>query len=132
MSAPAPRHSNPSAVAALLAVGVLGLGAVVATLTALVRCEQASNEVEKAALANTRAYQELAAAQRAELAEEPQWVDKRAGVLSIPIDRAMMLVEEEIRRDPQAATRAAPPKPSGAAASASPPPAPASSAPDAG
>jgi hypothetical protein len=119
-------------VAALLAAGVFGLGVVVATLTALVRCEQASNEVEKAALANTRAYQELTVAQRAELAEEPQWVDKRAGVLSIPIDRAMTLVEEEIRRDPQAATRAVPPKPSGAAASASPPPAPASSAPDAG
>jgi len=132
MSAPAPRHSNPSAVAALLAVGVLGLGAVVATLTALVRCEQASNEVEKATPANTRAYQELTAAQRAELAEEPQWVDKPAGVLSIPIDRAMTLVVEDIRRDPAAATRAAAPKPSASAASATPPPAPPSSAPDAG
>ena len=131
MSAPAPRQSNPSAVAALLAVGVLGLGVVVATLTALVRCEQASNEVEKAAVVNTRAYQELTAAQRAELAEEPQWVDKQAGVLSIPIEHAMTLVLEDIRRDPEAATQAPPPKPS-AAASAAPPPAPPSSVADAG
>jgi hypothetical protein len=118
--------------AALLAVGVFGLGVVVATLTALVRCEQASNEVEKAAVVGTRAYQELAATQRAELAEEPQWVDKRAGILSIPIERAMTLVLEDIRRDPAAATRAPSPKPKSSAASASPPPTPPSSAADAG
>jgi hypothetical protein len=132
MSAPTPRQSNPSAVAALLAAGIFGLAVVVATLTALVRSEQASNEVEKATLASTRAYQELTVTQRAELAEEPQWVEKSAGVLSIPIDRAMTLVLDEIRRDPHAATRAGPPKPSGAAASATPPPVPASSVPDAG
>jgi hypothetical protein len=129
MPAPTPRQSSPSAVAALVAAGLFGLALVVASLAALVRCEQASNEVEKAAPASTRAGQELTAAQRVELAEEPTWVDKSAGVLSIPIDRAMTLVLEDIRRDPQAAT---PPGPSGAAASATPPPAPASSAPDAG
>jgi hypothetical protein len=132
MSVPAARKTNLTVVAGLLAAGLFGLAAVVATLTALVRCEQATNEVEKAAGANARSYQELVAAQRAELAEDPEWVNKPAKVLSIPIDRAMTLVVDEVRRDPRAATPEASPKPSGAAPSATPPPPPAGTASDAG
>jgi hypothetical protein len=111
---------------------LFGLAVVVATLAALVRREQATNEGSKEEVASTRAVQELLAAQRAELAEEPEWVDKKAGVLSIPVERAMELVVEEVRRDPKRATPAPPSASSRQDAGPSPVAKPSSSAKDAG
>jgi hypothetical protein len=111
---------------------LFGVGLVVAILAALVRREQAMNEGSKEEVASTRAVQELFLAQRAELAEEPEWVNKKAGILSIPVERAMDLVVEEIRRDPTLATPPAPSASSRQGAVPSPSARPSSSAKDAG
>jgi hypothetical protein len=48
---------------------------------------------------------DLKANQRAELTQDPAWVDKEKGIVSIPIARAQELVIGEIQRDPANATQ---------------------------
>jgi hypothetical protein len=83
-------------------------------VTVLVHSATEREVARKGGTVSSRAYRDLADAQRAELEEEAQWVDRRAGILSIPIERAMDLVVEELARDPESAT----PRPAGEATSA--------------
>jgi len=99
---------NMGAVATLVAVLALALVAIVAILTALVRNEVAREVARKGGTTNTREVRDLVAQQQSELTAEAQWVDRDAGVLSIPVERSKLLVVQDIRRDPELATAAAP------------------------
>ncbi len=100
-----PSASGAVTLAALVALGLLGT---VSAVTVFVQSATEREVARKGGAVSTRAYRDLADAQRAELEEEAQWVDRRAGVLSIPIERAMELVVEELARDPENATPRAP------------------------
>jgi hypothetical protein len=108
---------NVGAITTLVAVGAIAMVVIVGLLTALVRQELAADQERKGGAVNTRPYRDTKAAQLAELTEEAKWIDKAKGVLSIPIDRAMSLVVEDIARDPALAT---PTLPSAAASAAAP------------
>jgi len=110
---------STGAAATLAALVALGLVGTLSAVTVLVQSATERELARKGGAVSTRAYLDLENAQRAELAEEPQWVDRQAGVLSIPIDRAMELVVEQLAQDPRSAT---PDPPGPSAASASPAP----------
>ncbi len=95
---------NTGAIATLVAVLTLTMVAIVAVLTAMVRQEVASEVTRKGGTASSREYRDLAAEQHTLLTREAQWVDRDAGVLSIPIERAMNLVVADLRREPTLAT----------------------------
>lgn len=95
---------NVGAIAAMVAVGAIVLVVIVGVLSALVRQEVQADVERKGGAVNVRPYQDLRAAQQAELAEEAKWTDKGKGILSIPIDRAMEVVVQDLRRDPSLAT----------------------------
>jgi hypothetical protein len=88
----------------VLAVSTLGISA---ALTALVRYETSELGAQKGVTANLRTYRELVSVQRAELNREPAWVDKAKDRVSIPVERAMELVVQDLRKDPNLATESA-------------------------
>lgn len=98
---------NTGAVATLVAVLALTMVAIIAVLITMVRTEVKAEVERKGGPVLTREYRDLAAAQRAELTDDPKWTDRKAGTLSIPIDRAMTRVVEELRSNPDLATAVA-------------------------
>ncbi len=92
------------AAATLVAIVVLALVGTLSAVTVLVRIAAEREVTRKGGEVSPRAHLDLENAQRAELEEETQWVDRQAGVLSIPIDRAMELVVEQLARDPASAS----------------------------
>ncbi len=109
------------AAATLAAIVGLALVGTLSTVTVLVQIATEREVTRKGGEVSTRAHLDLENAQRAELEEETQWVDRQAGVLSIPIDRAMELVVEQLARAPASAS----PEPPGSLPTpAAPPPSP--------
>lgn len=119
-------------IATIAIVGALLVVAIAAALTALVRSESALYGLEAGTYANLGAVKRLKAEQSAKLEGPVAWGDKAKGQVVIPIERAMEVVEQQIDKDPFAATPSIPPPaetaaPAGSAAppagSAAPPPA---------
>jgi hypothetical protein len=93
-------------IGAVLAIATIG---VALAITALVRSESEQLTADKGSTANLRPVQELTAEHQQALAAEPAWYDQAAGQVSVPIERAMQLVLDDIKRDPTKATAPAPP-----------------------
>ena len=87
-------------IGAVGAISVLGISWAV---TALVRTESDELMAEKGSTANLRPIQELRAEQQKGL-ETAGWVDKDAGIVSVPLDRARQLTLEGLKNDPESAT----------------------------
>lgn len=100
------------AITAVLALAVVGIAFAV---TALVRNAQDEQVAEKSAEAERPAV-ELRQQQETELTSAAAWADKEKGTASVPIDRAMALVVDKIKANPDWATPAPPPPPEDAGA----------------
>jgi hypothetical protein len=101
---------NSGALGTLIAVGTVAFFGIALIVTALVRAELAE-ETEKKDVGADRAYRDVAAEQRAKLDAPASYVDRAKGVVALPIDRAMELTVEGLKKDPNSAT---PPAPAGA------------------
>ncbi len=101
-------NMNAGAVGTMIAVLALGVLATSLALTALVRGESDAD-----AMANTPASELLAARQSQvdELNQPAAWVDKAAGQVSVPVEKAMELTASSLKADPQSATPYPPEKP---------------------
>jgi hypothetical protein len=95
---------NTGALATILTVGALAMLGISASVTALVRYESAASTVAKGGTANLRGIQDLRKLQRQELAQPVRWTERSKGLVGMPVDRAMQLVVEDLKRDPNTAT----------------------------
>jgi hypothetical protein len=107
---------NTGVLITIVAVGALAMVGISLAVTALVRYETDINESAKGATANVRPYREARAEWQKELGAGPAWT-KPGQTASLPIERAMQVVVEELQRNPALATR---PKAAAAAATAAP------------
>lgn len=99
-----PDNVDVGLVGTITVVGALLVVSIAMALTALVRVEQSRVGEEAGAFANLGAVARLKAEQNDRLNAAPKWADKAQGLVSIPIDRAMTLVSEDISRNPMLAT----------------------------
>lgn len=83
---------------ALVALATLGIALVV---TMLVRQEVGSRESGRAGT-QENAVRSLKAEQLVELGAQPSWLDRAKGLVSMPIERAMKLTLEAVRKNPRA------------------------------
>jgi hypothetical protein len=88
----------------VLAISTLGISA---ALTALVRYETQVHGEQKGVNANLRTYRDLVNKQRADMSKEATWVDKGQERVSLPVERAMELVIQDLRKDGSLATEGA-------------------------
>ena len=93
----------------LVAVLTFGVIATALAVTALVRTEEDVLAAERSG--TNEAYAEMRGAQEADLNLPPAYMDQAAGVVRLPIDRAMQVVVRELRKNPAAATRVKPGEP---------------------
>jgi len=103
-----PDDLNVGLIATITIVGALLVVAIAAALTALVRSESTSYGLETGTYADLGKVRRLKDEQKAKLEAPIGWADKAKGQVSVPIDRAMELVENDIQRDPFMATIAPP------------------------
>jgi hypothetical protein len=82
-------------------VGILGSFLIIAALVWAMRHYTKPPSVEDRAAFRAKALAELRAAE-AEALTTPAWVDKNKGIVRLPIEDAMKLVEREWARDPGA------------------------------
>lgn len=106
---------NSGALGTLVAVGTIAFFGIALVITALVRAEMAG-EVAKKEVSVDRPYKDLVAEQTAKLAAPASYVDRGKGVVALPIERAMELTVEGLKKDPNSAT---PPAPAGGGGSGS-------------
>src|SRR5688572_26439623 len=85
--------------AAVLAFGLLATGLAV---TALVRTEAEELTAERSG--TNEAFAEMRGAQEADLNLPAAYMDQQAGVVRLPIDRAMQVVVRDLRKNPESAT----------------------------
>ena len=104
---------NTALLGTIAAVTALVTVSVVLGVTALVRSEQSAAVLAKGTTANLRPQRDLRAKQLAVLRATPSWKDRQAGIVTLPLDRAMGRVVEDLVQDPSSATPPAPePEPS--------------------
>jgi hypothetical protein len=103
-----PYDLNVGLIATITIVGALLVIAIAAALTALVRSESTTFGLESGAYADLGTVKRLKAEQKAKLEAPIAWTDKAKGKVALPIERAMELVQNDIQRDPFAATVAPP------------------------
>lgn len=108
---------NSGALGTLVAVGTIAFFGIALVVTALVRAEM-QEELEKKEISADRAYKDLLADQTAKLAAPAAYVDRGRGLVSLPIDRAMELTVEGLKKDPNSATATGPAGGSGGASGA--------------
>jgi hypothetical protein len=91
-------------IATIAIVGALLVVAIAAALTALVRSESTAYGLETGTYANLGAVRRLKVEQHAKLEGPVAWGDKAKGQVTLPIERAMDMVQKDIQRDPYLAT----------------------------
>jgi hypothetical protein len=85
--------------AVVLAFGLVATGL---AITALVRTE--ADELHAERSGTNEALAEMRGAQEADLNLPPAYMDQQAGVVRLPIDRAMQVVVRDLRKNPESAT----------------------------
>jgi hypothetical protein len=94
---------NSGALGTLLAVGAFATLGIALVVTALVRSEM-SEEAEKKEVSADRPYRDLVAEQTAKLSAPAAYINRGSGLVSLPIERAMELTVEGLKKDPNSAT----------------------------
>jgi hypothetical protein len=102
-------QTNTGVVTTIVVVGVFAMISISAMLTALVRSEHAKVDSERPTNADLDTVAELDRQQLARINAPPSWVSQPGGKVNIPIQRAMSVVVEEYRKDPEAASPPPPP-----------------------
>jgi hypothetical protein len=101
--------TNTGVIATIVVVGAFAMISISALLTTLVRSEEVNVDALRPTHADLDTIAALDKQQKAALHEPPHWVDKAAGKIGIPIERAMQLVVADFRKDPSAASPPIPP-----------------------
>lgn len=91
---------NNGALAVMLGIVALATLAIALVVTALVR-DEVSDVMSVRDESQDRVYRDLRAAQLGKLESVASWRDKSKGIVSLPIGRAMSLVLEEVRANPE-------------------------------
>lgn len=94
---------NSGALGTVIAVGTIAFFGIALVVTALVRTEM-SEEVEKKDVSADRPYKDLLAEQQAKLHGSPAFINRKKGTVSLPIERAMELTVDGLKKDPNSAT----------------------------
>jgi hypothetical protein len=94
---------NSGALGTVIAVTTVAFFGIALVVTALVRTEM-SDEVEKKDVGADRAYKDLLAEQQAKLNGSPAFISRKKGTVSLPIERAMELTLDSLKKDPNSAT----------------------------
>jgi hypothetical protein len=102
-------NTNTGVVATIVVVGTFSMIAISALLTTLVRSAEADMDAVRPMHADLDTIASLDQQQAATLHGAPRWVDQKAGKVGIPIERAMQLVIQDLRKDPAAASPPIPP-----------------------
>jgi len=95
---------NIAVIGTIVGVGGFAMIAVSLAVTAMVRAEVKDLNSERSSTADLGTVRELKAGQRTVLGGPAHWSDRSKGLVAIPIDRAMQLVAEDLRRNPRLAT----------------------------
>jgi hypothetical protein len=101
--------TNTAVVATIVVVGALAMISISALLTTMVRSATAEVDEVRPTHADLDTIAALDKQQLAALHAPSHWVDKPAGKIGIPIERAMQLVVADFRKDPSAASPPIPP-----------------------
>ena len=96
--------TNIAVISTVVAVGAFAMISVSAAVTALTRAEVKKVAEERGSNADLNTVQGLKDSQRDALNAAPHWADKAKGLVAIPIDRAMSLLSQDLRRNPRLAT----------------------------
>lgn len=92
---------NSGALATMIALVALATLAIALVVTMLVRQETDSISSSRAGT-QENAVRSLKAEQLVELGAQPSWLDRAKGLVSMPIERAMKLTLEAVRKNPRA------------------------------
>jgi hypothetical protein len=102
-------QTNTGVIATIVVVGSFAMISISAMVTALVRSEHTTVDDERPTNADLDTVAALDKQQLARLTAPPAWVGAPGGKLHIPIDRAMSVVVEQYKRNPEAASPPPPP-----------------------
>src|SRR6478609_4739407 len=94
---------NSGMLGTLIAVLTVAMLTISLVVTALVRAE-VNDEHEKKDASTDRPMKDLVAEQTAKLSAPAAYLDRGKGSVSLPIDRAMELVFEGLKKDPNSAS----------------------------
>jgi hypothetical protein len=98
-----PDEVNSGALATALVLVAFTTLAVALVVTALVR-DRTAEVLAVKDLTQSRAYRQLRAEQLGSLVAAPAWSDRATGSVSVPVERAMAMVIEEVTSNPYALT----------------------------
>jgi hypothetical protein len=112
-------QTNTGVVTTIVVVGSFAMITISAMVTAMVRSEHARLDAERPTNADLQTVADIEQEQLARISAPAHWVSQPGGKVALPIERAMQLVVDEYRKDPEAAS---PPPPPGM--QMNPPPAP--------
>lgn len=102
-------QTNAGVITTIVVVGSFAMISISAMITAMVRSEHMSLDAERPTNADLDTVAALEQQQLSRLAAPPAWVSEPGGKVHIPISRAMQLVVEEYRKNPEAASPPPPP-----------------------
>jgi len=95
--------------AILVALGVVGVAGFIAFTNMTAGAEESKSANQ--AIDVERPAKDLRLQQQGELVAPAAWADKKKGIATVPVDRAMALVVKQLQDNPAAATPAPPPPP---------------------
>ncbi len=102
-------ETNTGVITTIVVVGSFAMISISAMVTALVRSEHLALDSERPTNADLDTVAALERQQLARINAPPAWVSERGGKVHIPIERAMNVVVEEYRKNPEAASPPPPP-----------------------
>ena len=102
-------ETNTGVITTIVVVGSFAMISISAMVTALVRSEHLELDRERPTNADLDTVAALERQQLGRINAPPAWVAERGGKVHIPIERAMSLVVDEYRANPQAASPPPPP-----------------------
>jgi hypothetical protein len=102
-------QTNTGVITTIVVVGTFAMISISAMVTALVRSEHTALDSERPTNADLETIAALDKQQLMNLSGPARWVGDPGGKLHIPIARAMNLVLEEYRKNPEAASPPPPP-----------------------
>lgn len=102
-------QTNTGVITTIVVVGTFAMISISAMVTALVRSEHTTLDSERPTNADLDTVAALDKQQLARLTAPASWVSSPGGKVHIPIDRAMSVVVEQYKRNPEAASPPPPP-----------------------
>jgi hypothetical protein len=102
-------QTNTGVVTTIVVVGSFAMITISAMVTAMVRAEEARLDAERPTNADLQTVAALEQQQLARLTAAPHWVSQPGGKVTLPIERAMQVVVDEYRKNPEAASPPPPP-----------------------